>query len=54
VARTVRCSAAPTLALMVWNFLMAGTRVTVRVNAWVAVRSCSWRSGSAGTPRQRS
>ena len=37
VARMVRCRAAPTLALMVRIFLMAGARVTVRVNGWVAV-----------------
>ncbi len=37
VARTVRRSAAPTLALIAGIFLMAGARVTVRVNAWVAV-----------------
>src|ERR1017187_9533659 len=37
VARTVRCSPAPTLTLMARIFLMAGARVTVRVNAWVAV-----------------
>ena len=37
VARMVRCSAAPTLVLVAWIFLMAGARVTVRVNAWVAV-----------------
>ena len=37
MARMVRCSAAPTLALMVRIFLRAGALVTVRVNAWVAV-----------------
>ena len=37
VARTTRCSEAPTLVLMVGILLMAGALVTVRVNAWVAV-----------------
>lgn len=37
VARMVRCSALPTLALVVRIFLMAGAWVTVRVKAWVAV-----------------
>ena len=37
VARTVRRSAAPTLVLIVGILWMAGARVTVKVNAWVAV-----------------
>jgi len=37
VARTVSRSGAPTLALIVRIFLIAGALVTVRVNAWVAV-----------------
>ena len=37
MARMVRCSAAPTLALIVRIFGRAGALVTVRVNAWVAV-----------------
>jgi hypothetical protein len=37
VARIVWWSAVPALALTVGIFLMAGARVTVRVNAWVAV-----------------
>jgi hypothetical protein len=52
VGLTVRSSGAPTVALVYGIFLIVGALVTVRVNAWLASRTCSWRSGSTDIPRQ--
>jgi hypothetical protein len=51
VAQMVSRSAAPALVLMVGIFCMVGARVTVRVNAWVAVQYLFLASRSSGTPR---